>query len=409
MSLILIYNDRTETIEFLSAFDEYCSIFDEICNVIMETFNLTNLLSDYYIVYYDSSYGLWINFNIHVTKRITELIRYSSSKTLKIRIERRQRNTPKSFVEKKIIDTVKSKATENDSKLLFLIFLISEIYYNIIFIRLGCAHMIIWLDEHIGNPQWHKQLKRDCRAMINTNTSFITNDNIDTLIQYNSCICHIEPIWRPSLQYVIGKTTNYSCPFQCALFTADNTDKFFEYLNMALELTRSLSIIISTHFVKEMLPIILSRQQKQLLPEVLFLYVLCSNIQNYYDWGLHYVRNNNVPATTDLQFFDDEQALFVRLLNDVRRHLTLEADIRRRRKETWHALQYYSAARQLFLNSLPWDTCYTLHELDNLDQLIKESEEEVNESIIRTFSLSTINDKHDDDIAQECAEILEGI
>ncbi len=272
--------------------------------------------------------------------------------------------------------------------------------------------MIIWLDEHICNPHWHKQLKRDCRAMINTNTSFITNDNIDTLIQYDSGIYHIEPIWRCNLHCFIGKAINYSCPFQCALFTVDNTDNFFEYLNMTLDLTRSLSIIVSTHFAKEMLPIILSRQQKQLLPKVLFLYVLCSGIQNYYDWALGYIQNNSVPVTTDLQFFDDEKILFVRLLNDVRRHLTLEADTRLLRNETWHALQYYSAARQLFLNSLPWNPCYNLRELDHLDQLIKESEREVNDSIIRTFRLSTIDDKHDeldDDIAQECAEILEGI
>jgi hypothetical protein len=272
--------------------------------------------------------------------------------------------------------------------------------------------MIIWLDEHIGNPHWHKQLKRDCRAMINTNISFITDDNIDTLIQYNSCIYPTESIRRSNFQYFIEKTTNYSCPFQCALFTTDNTDLFFEYLNMTSKLTRSLSIIVSTYFAKEMLPIILSRQQKQLIPKVLFVYVLCSDIHNYYDWALGYVRNNRIPVTTDVQFFDDEKALFVRLLNDVSRHLTLEADTRRLRKETWYALQYYSAARQLFLNSLPWDSCYTLRELDHLEQLIKESEREVNESIIRTFHLSMIVDKDgesDDGIAQECAEISEGI
>lgn len=126
MSLILVYNSRTETIEFKAAFNEYCCIFDEICGVIMETFNLSNLLCDYHLVYNDPLYGLWINFNIHVTKRITELIRYSSSKTLQIRIERRQRKVTKPFLEKKIIDNVKFKATENDSKL-FLFFLINEI------------------------------------------------------------------------------------------------------------------------------------------------------------------------------------------------------------------------------------------------------------------------------------------
>jgi hypothetical protein len=121
MSLILIYNDRTETIEFLAAFDEYCCLFDEICRIIIETFNLSNLSSDYHMVYYDPSFSLWINFNIHVTKRITELIRYSTSKTLKIRIERRQRNTTTLFLEKTNINKVKSNTTEDVRKFFFFL------------------------------------------------------------------------------------------------------------------------------------------------------------------------------------------------------------------------------------------------------------------------------------------------
>ncbi len=267
--------------------------------------------------------------------------------------------------------------------------------------------MIIWLDQHIGNPSNHKQLKRDCRAMINTNsTNFIKDDDIDTSIQYNSFKYNIDSTWKRNSKYFIQTTNDYSCPFQCTLFTADNTDIFFEYLNMAIELTRSLSIIISEHFIKEILPIIHSREQKQLLPNVLFLYVLCSDIRDHYDWALSYI-HNVVPK--HLELFNDEKALFVRLLNDVSCYLTLEADKRRCRKENWHALQYYLAARQLFLNSLRWNPCYTLHELDHLDQLIKESENEITESLLTKFRFY-IDDKHselDDKIAQECAEILE--
>ncbi|CAF0730110.1 unnamed protein product [Adineta steineri] len=391
MALILIYNGRTETIESLATFNEYCCIYDEICKLIIEKFHLSNLTSDYHMTYYDSPYGLWINFNFHVTKRIIELIRNSLFKTLKIRIEeRRQRNITRPLVEKKIIDNIQPNALERDR----------------------CAHLIIWFDEHIGNPQCHKQLKRDCRAMINTNISFMINDNIDTLILYNSCIYRIEPIWRTHLQAFIETTNNFSCPFQCVLFTADNTDKFFKYLNISLELTRSLSIIISVYFAKEMLPIIFSLQQKQLLPKVLFLYILCSNVQSNYDWALGYIENNSLCVKNNLQFFEDEQALFVRLLNDISHHLTSEADMKRDRKETWYALQYYLTARQLFLNSLPWNFCYTSRELDYLDQAIKELEMEVRGSIIKTYHPLTIYDKYsesDDYIAQQCAEILEGI
>jgi hypothetical protein len=394
-------------IDFIAAFDEYCCIFDEICNVIMETFHLNNLLNEYDMVYYDPSYNLWIGFNIHVTKRITEVIRHSTSKTLKIRIERCRRPIPSLYLKRKTIADIDCKTREDCSKL--LVFLRYGYYRTKHFICLEWAHLIIWLDEHIGNPACHKQLKRDCRAMINTNTSFIMDDTIDTSIQYNNFKSNADLTYIANSKYFIETTRNYSRPFQCTLFTVDNTDLFFEYVNMTLYLTQSLSIIISEHFAKEILPSILSRKQKQLLPDVLFLYVLCSDICNNYDWALGYVFNDKMVVPKHLQFFDDEKALFVRLLNDVRRHLTLEADRRRGRNENWHALQYYSASRQLFLNSLSWDPCYTLRELDHLDQLIKESELKTNESYLKEFHSYTEDmfNKSDERLSQECAEIVE--
>ncbi len=263
--------------------------------------------------------------------------------------------------------------------------------------------MIIWLDAHIRNPSRLK-LKRDCQAIINTNASFTTDDNIDTLIQYNSFKYNIDSTWKPNTKYFIETTDNFSCPFQCALFTADNTDIFFEYLNMALKLARSLSIIISEHFAKEILPIILSRKQNRLLPDVLFLYVHWWDINSHYDWALKYIDNDNFSVPEHLQFFNDEQELFARLLNDVSGHLTSEADRRRLRKEPWHALQYYEAARQLLLNSCHWATWSPSHMLQRLYQLIKESKRETTKFLLDEYN----NDKHrelEEKIAQECAEI----
>jgi hypothetical protein len=117
MTLILIYNNQTKVIEFMSAFDEYCCLFDEICKTIMETFNLSNLLIDYRMVYFDASYGSWINFNIHVTKRITEIIRHSTLQKLKIRIEQYQRNNTRAFIQKTFVDKADSTTTEDNSKL----------------------------------------------------------------------------------------------------------------------------------------------------------------------------------------------------------------------------------------------------------------------------------------------------
>jgi hypothetical protein len=93
-----------------------------VCSMkFVESFNLSNLSSDYHMVYYDPSFSLWINFNIHATKRITELIRYSTSKSLKIRIERRRRNTTTLFLEKTNINKVKSNTTEDVRKFFFFL------------------------------------------------------------------------------------------------------------------------------------------------------------------------------------------------------------------------------------------------------------------------------------------------
>ena len=180
----------------------------------------------------------------------------------------------------------------------------------------------------------------------------MTNDNIDSFIQYNSDKYNIDPIWSPNSKYLMETNSSYSCPFQCALFTANNTDKFFEYLSITLKSATSLSIVISGYFAREIIPIILSREQKQLLPQALFLYVLCSDIHNYFDWILGYHESNSPSATPYLLLFNDVKDLFVRLLNDVSCHLTLVGDTRHRQKEYWHALQYYSAARQIF--SIPF-------------------------------------------------------
>jgi hypothetical protein len=116
MTLILIYADQTVKIGFSAAFDDLCCIFDEICQVITETFNLSNFLTDYHMQYYDPLYDLWINLNIHVTKRITYIIRQSSLKSLKIRIKQCERSTSTSSIKTKIIDKIESKSNEDSSK-----------------------------------------------------------------------------------------------------------------------------------------------------------------------------------------------------------------------------------------------------------------------------------------------------
>lgn len=273
------------------------------------------------------------------------------------------------------------------------------------------VHTVIWLDESIGCPYRHNKFKRDCRTMINTNTisTILDNDNIDAKFLCDTCIDDSERIWRHNSQYT---TTEHRCPFQCHLLTTDSTYTFLTYLNTISKLTRSLSIIVSIQFAKEVIPIVLYHQQKQLIPKELFLYVFCSNIGSCYDWALYYILDDHLPQATTLLLFDDKKQLFIRLLNEIRRLLISEADAKRAKQELWSALQYYSAANQLFLNSLRWNHRYTFAEFDRLNRLIDELEQDVNEVLIEKFKLSVFDNEQvelSDKLSQECLEIFEGL
>ncbi|CAF1634218.1 unnamed protein product [Adineta ricciae] len=389
MSLILIHNDQTVPVELPRALDEYCCLFDEICKTIISTFKLNNLICDYHLTYYDPLYKLWINLNIHVTKRITEILRESSAKTLKIQIQRRQNLTTYSIKTKKF-DHKLSNINHND-----------QVY----------VHTVIWLDESIGNPYRHNKFKRDCWAMINANTvsRFADSDNIDAKVRYDTYADDCERIWRHNSQYT---TTKHMCPFQCHLFTADSTYTFFTCLNTMSKLTRSLSIIVSMQFAKEVIPIVLYHQQKQLIPSELFLYVFDSNIESCYDWASYYTLDDHLPQTTTFLLFDDKKQLFIRLLNEIRRLLVSEADAKRAKHELCSALQYYCVANQLFLNSLRWNHRYTFAEFDRLNRVIDELERDVNEVLIEKFKLSVFDNRQiqlSDELSQECSEIFEGL
>jgi len=266
--------------------------------------------------------------------------------------------------------------------------------------------MIIWLDEYIGNPFYHKQLKQMCQIMINTNDSFLEYEDIDTQIQYNTIEQSIESISRPNVKYLLKTFLEYSCQYQCSFFICDNTDDFLSALDGCLEVADSLSVVMSGGFAKEVLPIIISYKQKQLLPKQSLLYVLCSKIQYYYDWAIDYIENKSLDIDTNLELFDDERAMFVHLLNDIRRHLISKADqCRSVQKESWEALQYYKAARQLLLNTLRWEDCPVLDELNLLNQLIEEMHLEIVQNSIERYCSFLTNNNHDEPMekfGQQC-------
>jgi hypothetical protein len=236
--------------------------------------------------------------------------------------------------------------------------------------------------------------------MINTNESFLEYDDINTQIQYNNNNETIESIPRPSIKNILKSYREYSCQYQCIFFACDNTDEFLTILHLSLDVADTFSVVMSGSFAKEVLPIIISYKKKQLLPKQSLLYVLCANIQYYYDWALGYIENDSLDIDTNLELFDDDRAMVVRIVNDVRCHLIFEADqCRTVEKDSWKALQYYKAGRQLLLNTLPWKDCPTINDLNHLNQLIEQMQIEV---IQASFNTGNKLDEIEEKFGQQC-------
>jgi hypothetical protein len=116
MSIVVHFNNQSETIKLDAAFNDYCCTYEEVCAVIRKQFHFKNSLSEYHMVYYDPSYSTWVNFNIHVSNRVTELLRYSSSNTVQIRIEYKPTKTLTPFKKKQITEKSDLRITDNISK-----------------------------------------------------------------------------------------------------------------------------------------------------------------------------------------------------------------------------------------------------------------------------------------------------
>jgi len=134
MSIVVHFENRSETIKLDAAFNDYCCIFEETRQIIQKHYDLKNSLSEYYMVYYDPSYSTWINFNIHVSNRVTELLRYSSSNTVQIRLEYQPKNISMLLREKENLGKLDTDITEDTSKLFYLRYEIHRVVSNSLFV-----------------------------------------------------------------------------------------------------------------------------------------------------------------------------------------------------------------------------------------------------------------------------------
>jgi hypothetical protein len=134
MSIVVHFENRSETIKLDAAFNDYCCIFEETCEVIRKHFGLKNSLSEYHMVYYDPSYSTWINFNIYVSNRVTELLRYSSSNTVQIRVEYQPKDISMTLRQKENLRKLDTDRTEDTSKLFYLRYEIHRFVSNALFV-----------------------------------------------------------------------------------------------------------------------------------------------------------------------------------------------------------------------------------------------------------------------------------
>jgi hypothetical protein len=116
MSILVHFNNQSETKRLYVALSDYCCAYEETCAVIRRQFDVENSLSDYNMAYYDPSYSTWVNFNIHVSNRITELLRYSSSNIVEIRLDEKPKNSLPSFIKKEVSEKPNLQTANKFSK-----------------------------------------------------------------------------------------------------------------------------------------------------------------------------------------------------------------------------------------------------------------------------------------------------
>ncbi|CAF1941190.1 unnamed protein product [Rotaria magnacalcarata] len=223
-------------------------------------------------------------------------------------------------------------------------------------------HLIIWLDQHIGQPEWCQHLKRAFSTQTDPKTSVAVNLSDCDL----GIIRHVESAFPINFDGVC---------YSMAVFTdIDSCLHCFEHNKH-----RRIIFITSETLGKVVVPIILERFKDMFIDPVtkepyMFIYIFCHNIANQVEWALDY--------RDYVQMFDFDADLLARVLRDIGNYYFTEG--RRLLGESppnnvaaYHRLRW---ARILYQRHSQMEQVSMSHEFDEISHLLENIEEELRSS-----------------------------
>lgn len=153
-------------------------------------------------------------------------------------------------------------------------------------------HIVIWLDEYIGNPREYHHLKKYFRSIIAINSPVLCSvgydQDIDNLIRIND-------------SYIIDFFNIHHIKYDIYVFsTVEDCSVFIE---KRLKSNRTIFLICSASLAKHFIPQIF---HEKLLQSI---YVLTIDIMDHYEWAYDYMDK--------VQLFSHELDLFARLTRDI--------------------------------------------------------------------------------------------
>ncbi|CAF1473549.1 unnamed protein product [Rotaria magnacalcarata] len=219
-------------------------------------------------------------------------------------------------------------------------------------------HMIIWLDDHIGDPEWCQQLKRAFSTQPDPKNPIPVKlwdkEFAEMLVSEGHMPVHFEGV-----RFLLSAFTNIASCIHC----------FYQNQH------RRIFFITSGTLGKKTVPIILEKFKDTFIDPVteepyMFIYVFCQNIEYHRDWALEY--------RDYIQIFNFEADLLARMMRDIGDYFLTESkrlldesppnNPAAQHRLTWanELLQRYGQMEKVSMKT----------ELDEINQLLEQVEED---------------------------------
>ncbi|CAF3512356.1 unnamed protein product [Rotaria socialis] len=219
-------------------------------------------------------------------------------------------------------------------------------------------HLIIWLDQHIGQPEWCQQLKRAFSTQ--------TDPRCETLVSlsdkdYDGMLLEGRawPIDFEGVSYLMEVFTDIDRCIHCFERNRD----------------RRIFLIASETLGKVVVPIILERFQDMFIDPVtnepyMFIYIFCHNIAYQVEWALDYCDY--------VQMFNFDADLLARVLHDIGNYYFTEGRRLLGENPPNNVAAHYRLrwARILYQRHNQMEHVSISHELDEINHLLDNVEEE---------------------------------